>query len=398
MAPDPTPITTTLSPAELSYLHTSLTSTPAPTRPDGRSATQFRPLIAETDVLPGTNGSARVCFADGTEAVVGVKGEVERTATSSVAAEGLEMAGVELGRNGNGRDEWVELSVEIPGFREDDALPVFLGRMLTEAVTSSSSSSSIHDGLGERKGVLSRLRINDGWHWKIYIDILLLSLPLSYPLPLLSLTTHLALLSTKLPKLKSEGDEDPLFDDDWEQAEHLYPPPTAQDESQKSVSFQSETSHPPVTLLVMAVGPNVIFDPSREELAVADCVLAVSVVDDGASSGAIDAESGAKGSEGLRVVSVRTVDPPSRMTAPGVPLATTNASFAAGGGGGGTGGQAGAGEVDAGDGKGVWKAPRGGVKRDVLSRMVKMVVEDGEGWGRAVAREVLDGLEGVISR
>src|ERR1700710_3300220 len=67
-----------LSPAELSYLHASLSLTP-PIRPDARTSTQFRPLIAETDILPGTNGSARICFADGTEAIVGIKAEVEKS-------------------------------------------------------------------------------------------------------------------------------------------------------------------------------------------------------------------------------------------------------------------------------------------------------------------------------
>ena len=67
-----------LSPAELSYLHTSLSHTP-PIRPDGRAPSQFRPLVAETSILPSTNGSARICFADGTEAVVGIKAEVEKS-------------------------------------------------------------------------------------------------------------------------------------------------------------------------------------------------------------------------------------------------------------------------------------------------------------------------------
>src|SRR6266536_2043281 len=70
-----------LSPAELSYLHTSLTQTP-PIRPDGRTPSQFRPLIAESDILPGTNGSARICFADGTEAIIGIKAEVEKSRRS----------------------------------------------------------------------------------------------------------------------------------------------------------------------------------------------------------------------------------------------------------------------------------------------------------------------------
>src|SRR3954465_13529185 len=67
-----------LSPAELSYLHKSLSHLP-PIRPDGRTSTQFRPLIAESDILPGSHGSARICFADGTEAIVGIKAEVEKS-------------------------------------------------------------------------------------------------------------------------------------------------------------------------------------------------------------------------------------------------------------------------------------------------------------------------------
>ena len=67
-----------LSPAELSFLHSSLSLKP-PIRPDGRTTTQFRPLTAETGILPGTNGSARVKFSDGTEAIVGVKAELEKS-------------------------------------------------------------------------------------------------------------------------------------------------------------------------------------------------------------------------------------------------------------------------------------------------------------------------------
>ena len=61
-----------LSPAELAYLHSSLSLQP-PIRPDGRTSDQFRPLTAETGILPGTNGSARVCFADGTELKIRVE-------------------------------------------------------------------------------------------------------------------------------------------------------------------------------------------------------------------------------------------------------------------------------------------------------------------------------------
>jgi exosome complex component RRP42 len=72
-------------------------------------------------------------------------------------------------------------------------------------------------------------------------QILLLSAPLSYPLPLLSLTTHLALQHTQLPALISEQDEDPLFNDDWEAAVPLY----------------TSGQKPPITLLLASVGPGI---------------------------------------------------------------------------------------------------------------------------------------------
>jgi exosome complex component RRP42 len=205
-------------------------------------------------------------------------------------------------------------------------------------------------------------------------QVLLLSPPLSYPLPLLSLTSHLALLSTRLPRLKSEGDEDPLFDDDWDAAVHLYPP---------------HGVRPTVTLLIMSVGPNIIFDPTREELAVADAVLAISVA-------GVDATPDEEGDEmvtdssetkrSLKLVSIRTIDTPSRLTPPGVPdrlntatggaaLESTAATVAA---------------LEGGKDKGVWTPPRGGVRRTVVKEMLRLTLEKG-----GVGEEVLDGLEGV---
>lgn len=145
-----------LSPAELSYLHTSLSLT-LPIRPDGRTSSQFRPLIAETDILPGTNGSSRICFADGTEAIVGIKAEVEKSRPSyQQAVEGDDQDG---GTNEKrGLNEWVEIGVEIPGFRDDDSMPIFLGAMLSEAL--------LADG-----EFTSRLWINRRFHWKLYLDV-----------------------------------------------------------------------------------------------------------------------------------------------------------------------------------------------------------------------------------
>lgn len=186
--------TTPFSPAELSYIHTSLSATP-PIRPDGRSATTFRPLIAESDILPGANGSARICFADGSEAVVGVKAEVEKSRSRATASGesgvhlstggdnvgddddddgGVRLEDAESGAVGDGRrgeDEWVEMSIEIPGFRDDDALPVFLAQMLTEAL--------LADGK-----LTERLWINRRFHWKLYIDVGLHIALFSRPRPL----------------------------------------------------------------------------------------------------------------------------------------------------------------------------------------------------------------------
>ncbi|CAL3972547.1 hypothetical protein PZA11_004362 [Diplocarpon coronariae] len=347
-----------LSPAELSYLHTSLSLTP-PIRPDSRTPSQFRPLIAESNILPGTNGSARICFADGTEAIVGIKAEVERSRPSYKVVEGadedenVEKDGIKIGLN-----EWVDVSVEIPGFRDDDSMPVFLAALLSEAL--------LADGEFTR-----RLYINERFHWKLYLDVLLLSQPLSYPLPLLSLTSHLALLSTRLPKLKSEGDEDPLFDDDWDASVYIYPR-----------DVQTAHGRPPVTLLVMAVKENIIFDPSREELAVAEVVLAVSVADRAQGLGGMDLDGKTRD---LRLLSVRTIDPPSRLTAPGIPNSLNTA----------TGGTAATGEQAASlretiEEEGVWQPPRGGAKRKLIAAMIREVLEHG-----GVAEEVLDGLNVV---
>lgn len=164
-----------LSPAELAYLHASLSLTP-PLRPDGRSATQFRPLTAETDILPGTNGSARICFADGTEAIVGVKAEVGKTRVRYGAGNTLrETELIEAASGGDdedggddndggsrgavrGESDWVDIAVEIPGTRDDDASTVYLAEMLAEAL--------LADG-----EFVKRLWINRRFHWKLYLDV-----------------------------------------------------------------------------------------------------------------------------------------------------------------------------------------------------------------------------------
>ncbi|KAF2762047.1 exoribonuclease family protein [Pseudovirgaria hyperparasitica] len=368
MAPTAQSAQVLLSPAELSYLHSSLALTP-PVRPDGRTSTELRSLVAEADILPTANGSARICFQDGTEAIAGVKAEVENSQWHPVTGgyeTNLETGGtdVEMSQDadedeeakrtrrskGRGENTWVEMSIEIPGFRDDDALPVYLAAMLTEALLS--------DGV-----LKDRLYINNRYHWKLYIDILLLSPPLSYPLPLLSLTTHLALLSSRLPSLKSEGDEDPFFDDDWEAATPLYAP----------------SSRPPVTLLVMTVGSNIIFDPAKEELAVAEAALAVSCASD------YNKTPDSNG-RGINILSIRTIDPPSRLTPLGIPNSLNSA----------TGGAAPVSQQDlvtireGMDSQGVWRPPRGGIKRSMIARVVKAAIQPG-----GVADEILQALKNV---
>jgi exosome complex component RRP42 len=165
-----------LSPAELSYLYTSLSLPKTPIRPDGRSPTQFRPLTAETNILPGTNGSARIGFADGTQAIVGVKAEVEKTVLSNeTLARNDGGAGQERGEQEEsaalgGHGSWVQMSIEIPGFRDDDALPVFLSEMMRESLVGAVGTDETSDMTGGLKG---RLVINKRWHWRLYIDVCL---------------------------------------------------------------------------------------------------------------------------------------------------------------------------------------------------------------------------------
>lgn len=131
---------------------------------------------------------------------------------------------------------------------------------------------------------------------------MLLAPPVSHPSTLLSLAVHLALRATRLPRLLSAADEDPLFGDDWDAALPLYPPAAA--------------DLPAVTLLAAAVATNVLFDPTRDEMAVADCVLAVSVAPDGRVVGlrTLDGGTASEGGVGRHLVAsvVRQCGPVAR--------------------------------------------------------------------------------------
>lgn len=140
-----------------------------------------------------------------------------------------------------------------------------------------------------------------------------------------------------------------MFNDDWDAAILLYP--------------HDSSARPPITLLVMAVGDNIFFDPSAEELAVGDGVLAASIsTNDNTTLTSSDRNK----QEGVKVLAIRTIDPPSRI-----------AASAAGAG--------------AGAEEGVWQAKRGGLSRKIVARVVGMVTERG-----GVGEEVLGGVGGFV--
>lgn len=160
-----------------------------------------------------------------------------------------------------------------------------------------------------------------------------------------------------------------MFDDDWEASTYLYPREGG-----------AAGSRPPITLLVVAVGDNVIFDPAKEELAVAETALAVSVAEvrKEGNEGDMEVDSG----RNLRLLSIRTIDPPSRLTPPGVPNSTNGKASGVP--------AKQASRMDGQPPEGVWKAPLGGTKYGVLDGILQAVLEKG-----GVADEVLEGLEGV---
>lgn len=207
-----------------------------------------------------------------------------------------------------------------------------------------------------------------------------------------------------------------MFSDDWDAAEYLYPrPQTSPSSSSNPANTPTTFFRPPVTILAIAVGDNVIFDPTREEIAAASAVLAVSVAreqlvttnnNDNNHSNNNNNKKSSK--PPLRLISLRTIDPPARMTTRGVPNAENavllglapagtltalsrddvQQQFATGFGGPAESTGATAEEALA---VGVWRPRVGGVKRGVISRIVRMVVQPG-----GVGEEVMEGLEGFV--
>lgn len=70
----------------------------------------------------------------------------------------MDVEAAEKDKEGKGEAAWVEVAIDIPGYRDDDALPVFLAAMLTEAL--------LADGR-----LKDTLYINTRFHWRLYIDV-----------------------------------------------------------------------------------------------------------------------------------------------------------------------------------------------------------------------------------
>lgn len=174
-----------------------------------------------------------------------------------------------------------------------------------------------------------------------------------------------------------------MFNDDWDAAIPLYPfvdAAAAAPASLKSPTRRKRKFKPPITLLIISVGENIFFDPSSEELAVADAVVAISVgqvAEGGSNNDIIGTDAGG---EGLRLLAIRTIDPPSRQFA-----ATTTAVVAGTEGGGEKGKEDNRG--GGGEEEGVWRKKMGGMKRGLVGRMMKMILEGG------VGGDVFRGLE-----
>lgn len=217
-----------LSPAERSYLYESLTQQP-PIRPDSRTEFQFRPLEAKASFLPGSNGSGRIRLMDGSECIVSVKAKVVPHAQHT---------------------QLIECDIDVSGHRDDLNFLSNLKFNLTSLL--------------EKNFPTESLRLTTKFSFKLYIDCIVI-VHSSYPLTLLSLTSYLALKTTKLPLLISDSNdaeiaEMPTFSDDWNNAKLI-------------------NSSPPIFITLGAIGKNLIFDPSIEEEQVLENALIISFQD-----------------------------------------------------------------------------------------------------------------------
>jgi exosome complex component RRP42 len=136
---------------ELSFISSSLLNTP-PIRPDLRTSNSFRPLRAETEILPFTNGSARIVSEAG-ECIVGVKAEVENFADQ------LEETVSKTERGRGGIEVGITAKAGSTGLKEEELFNLVGGWERT-----------LEEGLRE-DGIEDRLGIGRGYGWKLYVDV-----------------------------------------------------------------------------------------------------------------------------------------------------------------------------------------------------------------------------------
>lgn len=182
-------------------------------------------------------------------------------------------------------------------------------------------------------------------------------------------------------------EEDPLFDDDWDAAVRLYSTISL---TGATTQTQNPEPRPPITLLVTVINNKILFDPSKEELAVADAVVAVSL--------AITESSQTSGDKAYSLLGIRTIDSPARLTQHGVldtdnPAITANEANTKRNN---PNAKANAAKSTQSKHEGVWTPPVGGMSRSIMGRIVALCISGGA-TGEGVAAEVFEGLEGFAT-
>ncbi|CDK26051.1 unnamed protein product [Kuraishia capsulata CBS 1993] len=202
-------------------------------RADARRVDQFRPVEATCSFLPNSNGSSRVRLPDGSECIASVKAKVVKVESSEVT-------------------DLLNVEVDINGQRDDAEAVVSFSSILKESL-----AQCIPESL---------LKLTEKYAFELSIDAIVISYPSGISsfysiLTLVSMAVYLALKSTSLPLLTSttedaEVEEEPTFSDDWDLAKLLFP--------------KDRLLAPPLLFVLAMVGPNLLLDPSVEELEVAE--------------------------------------------------------------------------------------------------------------------------------
>lgn len=161
-------------------------------------------------------------MADGSECIVSVKAKV-----------------VMIAKEPN----LIECAIDVSGFRDDSNYVSDLKFTMTDLFIKNFPSTSLH--------------LTTKYAYKLFIDCIVVSHQ-SHPATLLTLTTYLALKSTRLPLLVSDKDDaeiedQPTFSDDWDQAQLLLE------------VFNMAMFQPPILVTIGVVGTNLILEPSTEE-------------------------------------------------------------------------------------------------------------------------------------